>query len=82
MVTHCICHDVSFARLVEMANAQGLALAELKARTGCCTGCGSCEPYVRLALRTGCVRLPVLSPRECDEIMNPAGSKLNSSTPT
>lgn len=33
------------------------ALAE---RTSCGTGCGSCRPYIRVALMTGRVSLPVL----------------------
>lgn len=69
MVDRCVCHDVSFAALLRLHAEQGLDLEALKARTGCCTGCGTCEPYVRLALRTGDVSFPVLTPAQCDAAM-------------
>lgn len=71
MVTHCICHDISLARLREIAAAERLELDALKQRTGCCTGCGLCEPYVRLMLRTGQTSFRVLSPAECTRVMHP-----------
>jgi NAD(P)H-nitrite reductase large subunit len=72
MVTHCICHDVSFETLLRLWREQGLDLEGLKRQTGCCTGCGTCEPYVRLVLRSGRTVLPVLSRAACDELMRSA----------
>lgn len=60
-VNRCVCHDVTFKRLVEMARDEGLTLEQLSERTGCGTGCGTCVPYIRIALRTGQVDLPVLN---------------------
>ncbi len=70
MVTHCICHDLSFEELRRIALAERLGLCALKLRTNCCTGCGTCEPYVRLMLKTGRTRLPVLDARACRALMS------------
>lgn len=69
MVTHCLCHNVSLERLRDLARDQHLDLEGLKNLTGCCTGCGMCEPYVRLMLKTGQTAIPVLSKSRCTEIM-------------
>lgn len=69
MVDRCICLDVTFARLKQMSEREGLSLEQLKARTGCCTGCTMCEPYVRLMLRTGRTEFVPLTAREAAEAM-------------
>lgn len=61
MVDRCVCHQVLFSRV--KARADGLRAAgttdedelvqALADELGCTTGCGMCEPYVRLTLRTG-----------------------------
>lgn len=68
-VTRCICHDRSFDELKQLAASESLTLEQLKNRTGCCTGCGMCEPYVRLMLATGRTAFAVLSPVEAAEVM-------------
>jgi len=68
-VDRCICHDVTFAELKVMSEREGLDLAGLRARTGCGSGCGLCEPYIRRMLETGITRLPLLSPQEAARIM-------------
>lgn len=75
MVTHCLCRNVSFADLLRLAAAENLAIDQLKERTGCCTGCTMCEPYVRLALATGRTQLPVLDDAACQRIMTNSDSK-------
>jgi NAD(P)H-nitrite reductase large subunit len=72
VVTGCVCFEVSFERLKAAAAERGLDLAGLKKETGCCTGCGLCEPYVRLMLATGRTRFAVLSPGEAQAAMRPA----------
>jgi bacterioferritin-associated ferredoxin len=57
-VDRCVCHDLSFERLLAIARAEGLDLDGLRARTRCCTACAMCEPYVREMLRTGVTDLP------------------------
>ena len=68
-VERCECHQVSFAELLRLSREEGLDLEGLMERTGCCTGCTMCEPYVRLTLRTGETSHRVLSGPEVAEIM-------------
>ncbi len=69
MVTHCLCYDLSFEHLRELAQREGLSFDQLQARTKCSTGCTMCEPYVRLMLKTGKTSLPVLPPAQVDAIL-------------
>ncbi|MEO0483718.1 MAG: (2Fe-2S)-binding protein [Planctomycetota bacterium] len=63
-VQRCICHDVGFDALIALSQRDGLSLEQLSERTGCGTGCGSCVPYIRLALALGKSDLPVMTPDE------------------
>ncbi len=72
-VDRCVCHDVTFASLKILARqieprgatpaadpgVVDLTLRELRRMTGCTTGCGTCEPYIRLMLQTGRTRFTV-----------------------
>lgn len=66
-VDRCICHDVPFRRVLDLA-ADGATFEQICDQTGCGTGCGMCEPYARLALFLGVDRLPVLTPQQCQAI--------------
>ena len=68
-VDRCVCLDVSFRRLLALQDEHGWGLERLREETGCCSGCGMCEPYVRLALATGKTTLPVLTDDEVREAM-------------
>jgi bacterioferritin-associated ferredoxin len=68
-VDRCVCHEVPFAHLLELHRSEGLSLEQLSERTGCCTGCTSCEPYVKIALATGETDLPVMNGRELYEAL-------------
>lgn len=61
-VDRCVCHDVRFSTLLAMHRATGAGFEELSAKTGCGTGCGMCRDYIKLAIRTGKDRLPVMHP--------------------
>lgn len=63
-VTRCVCHEVSFAELIELAEREGLSIEQLAERTGATTGCGSCKAYLRIALATGRSDLPPMSAAE------------------
>lgn len=77
MVSRCICENVSFARIAELAQPpNGLDFEQIRERTNCCTGCGMCEPYVRLVIEQGVSSLPILSAQQCDEIMDRAKAYL------
>jgi bacterioferritin-associated ferredoxin len=69
-VDRCVCRDVPFSRLAELVAGGARTVAELSAQTGCCTGCGMCEPYVRLVIETGRTRFAVLPPHEAARIMS------------
>ncbi len=71
MVDRCVCKEVPFSRVAELAR-EGLGFEQIKARTGCCTGCGMCEPYVHRVIESGAVRLPVMSIAESEAIMRKA----------
>lgn len=58
LVTRCVCSGDTFVRLKAVARDEGLSFDELRARTGCASGCGLCEPYIRLMLQTGRTRFP------------------------
>ncbi len=74
-VNRCVCKDLTFEQLKPIADQCGGDFDELCQRTGCCQGCGSCEPYVRLMLETGQTRFPVLRRYQVDEIMARARGK-------
>lgn len=59
-VTKCVCHDLEFCALKDLSHTMKFDFDALRAWSGCCTGCGTCEPYVRLMLRTGQTRFAVL----------------------
>lgn len=68
-VDRCVCHSVTFAALKELAQRDGLGLVQLAERTGCCTGCSSCTPYVRLMLKTGSTVFAVVSPWQFEQVL-------------
>ncbi|MBL0926390.1 MAG: hypothetical protein IBJ11_01900 [Phycisphaerales bacterium] len=69
-VDRCVCVNVLFQELLELHREHGLGFDELVDRTGCCTGCTSCEPYVKVMLRTGKTYLPILNAEEADRVLH------------
>ena len=59
-VDRCVCREVMFSRLIELARERGAGFDELQRLTGCGTGCGMCIPYIRVAVATGKPDLPVM----------------------
>jgi bacterioferritin-associated ferredoxin len=53
MIDRCVCHDKTFAELIEIAGREGLDYDALADATGCGRNCGLCEPFVKTAIRTG-----------------------------
>ena len=74
-VSRCVCQNITFEQLKAIADASGADFNALCEKTGCCEGCGSCEPYIRLMLETGQTRMPVLRRYQIDEIMARARSE-------
>jgi len=67
-VTRCVCRDVPFTRVAAL-HAEGLDFDAIRARTGCCTGCSMCEPYVRLTIATGRTSHPILDSKDLRKAM-------------
>lgn len=63
-VDRCICSEISFRTLIEIASRESLDFDELCERTGAAQSCSMCAPYLRAALRTGRVSFPVMTERE------------------
>jgi len=68
MVTRCICLDVPFDEVAARAK-RGEGFDQISSATGCCQGCGMCEPYVRVVIATGRTNLPVMNRAEADQIV-------------
>ena len=68
-ITRCVCLDILFTEIAALHREQGLDFDAICDRTGCCTGCSMCEPYVRLTIATGRTRYPILDSREVREAM-------------
>jgi bacterioferritin-associated ferredoxin len=63
-VDRCVCRNVTFAELWQIHQSTGASLRQLQAQTGCGTVCGMCLPYIKVVLKTGRVRLPVMGTGE------------------
>lgn len=59
-VERCVCRDVTFSELKELAETLNADLDTLSEHTGCGTGCGMCVPYIQVMLHTGMTRIPIL----------------------
>lgn len=65
-VDRCVCFNLTFAQLKELARKESLDFEQLKERTQCCANCSMCEPYIRRMLSTGEVVFPLLSGTAAD----------------
>ncbi len=53
-VDRCICHNISFRQIKEIAEEKGYHdIQELQAEKISSTNCKLCQPYVKEVLRTG-----------------------------
>ncbi len=80
-VERCVCFDQPFSKLLALAQAEGLTQDELSERTGCCTGCGMCKPYVRVVLSTGRTSIPLMNGRALRAIAEEAEGKAKVENP-
>ncbi|HZW09595.1 MAG TPA: (2Fe-2S)-binding protein [Phycisphaerales bacterium] len=60
VVDRCVCHNITFAELKEIALRLGNDLERVTRETGCGEGCGMCLPYIRQMLATGETEFPVI----------------------
>lgn len=70
VVNRCVCADISFVQLHELASVRKLTLKELSAETECCRGCGLCGKYVRLMLLTSQTEFRLMTQEELDRQLN------------
>ncbi|MFO0828623.1 MAG: (2Fe-2S)-binding protein [Phycisphaerales bacterium] len=52
-IDRCVCMDITFEEIKELAAARGWTFAQVRANTGCGMGCGMCVPYIKETLATG-----------------------------
>lgn len=71
-VTRCLCLNLTFVELHDLAQREGLDFNGLRDRSRCCTGCGMCEPYVRVMLNTGKTSFQVFRSGEAARILREA----------
>jgi len=62
LVDRCICKDIRFSELKDLAAKEQISEAVLRERTGCGAECGTCRPYIRRMLATGEVHFTELLP--------------------
>ena len=60
-VDRCVCFNVSFERVREVALVCNGDLMQVHRATGCGARCGLCIPYIRVVIQTGQVSLPVMT---------------------
>lgn len=60
-VSRCICANVPFTELKQLADTGIRDLEELGRLTNCGKGCGMCIPYIRVMLETGVTDLPIMT---------------------
>lgn len=68
IVNRCVCHNITFRELKQLAEETHATLDDLARRTGCTTSCGLCRPYIEVVLATGRTELPVMTPQECRKL--------------
>jgi bacterioferritin-associated ferredoxin len=71
-VDRCVCHNITFRELREIAATHKADLAALSARTACATSCALCRPYIQVMLATGRTEFPVLTESECQALIREA----------
>ncbi len=61
MVDRCVCHDVSFATVLDWARSRdSTTVDDAKAQFGCTGSCGMCRRYLTTSLETGEPRVPLV----------------------
>lgn len=66
-VNRCVCHDITFAEILRLTRDQDLSIDQIADKTAATTGCGTCLPYIKLALALRKDELPVMSPTQLQE---------------
>lgn len=67
-IDRCVCRQIPFDDLRNVAAEESLGLEALLDSTGCGSSCGLCVPYIQAMLATGRTTFPVMSPRELERM--------------
>ncbi len=67
-IDRCVCRQIPFEELRDIAAEESLGLDALLDTTGCGSSCGLCVPYIQAMLATGRTTFPVMSPRELERM--------------
>jgi bacterioferritin-associated ferredoxin len=67
-IDRCVCRQIPFETLREIAAEESLGVEALLDSTGCGSSCGLCVPYIHAMLATGRTSFPVMSPRELERL--------------
>lgn len=70
-VNRCICNTVPFTVVKALVRDEALSLEQVMQRTGCCTGCGMCTPYVRMVMQTGEIDFPPMADWLFERLLGP-----------
>ncbi len=81
MVNRCICYDVPFWSIAELAR-QGQTFQQICEKTNCCRGCSNCEPYVRVVIKTLAHSVPVMSIAQQNAVMAEARGEAAAVSPS
>jgi bacterioferritin-associated ferredoxin len=61
MITHCVCFNLSFQKILEIAKEDNLKfLHQIQKRHNICNKCRRCNSYIREALVTGQTNFKVI----------------------
>lgn len=69
IIDRCVCKDLSFSELLDMAAILGPDLDLIALSTGAGIECGTCRPWLEKALASGCTRFEL----RADEVEDFAG---------
>ncbi|MCC6968656.1 MAG: hypothetical protein IT434_00385 [Phycisphaerales bacterium] len=67
-IDRCVCRQIPFEELRDIAAEESLGFEALLDTTGCGSSCGLCVPYIQAMLATGRTTFPVMSPRELERM--------------
>jgi len=67
-IDRCVCRQIQFDELRDMAAEESLGFDALLDTTGCGSSCELCVPYIQAMLATGRTTFPVMSPRELERM--------------
>lgn len=53
MINKCVCFNLTFAEIIEIAKKNNWNLEDIQKNLGCGTRCELCVPYIQISIKTG-----------------------------